>query len=368
MSCLLFADDIVLLSESKEGLQTCLNRLEAYAEKWDMTVNSKKTKIMVIQNKGKMASVEFKYKGGNLEVVNSYKYLGTMISRTGTFKLNDVYLKNKGLKARYAITRTIGMDCKVSTSIKLFQKMVEPILLYNCEVAQACIPNNWDQGKFKDKMWDDREIDKVLKGFLRQVLGVSKKTTVMGLRAEIGKYALSYNIYTQVIKYWIRLLSTESILLQEAHMDNIDRCKMGKPSWLQTVIHILNICGLQQIDVMDISRNQHAFTRNLKERLKELYEEKWEIESKKKDGKLSFYYEVKGNFQFEGYLDNIQRRDRKEITKFRLASHKLPVEALRYGEISREDRKCTICSMNKVGDEWHYLTECTNEMMMEITK
>ena len=22
--------------------------------------------------------------------------------------------------------------------------------------------------------------------------------------------------------------------------------------------------------------------------------------------------------------------------------------------------------MNKVGDEWHYLTECTNEMMMEI--
>ena len=57
--------------------------------------------------------------------------------------------------------------------------MVEPILLYNCEIAQACIPNNWDQGKFKDKMWDDREIDKVLKGFLRQVLGVSKKTTVI---------------------------------------------------------------------------------------------------------------------------------------------------------------------------------------------
>ena len=52
---------------------------------------------------------------------------------------------------------------------------------------------------------------------------------------------------------------------------------------------ILNICGLHQINVMEISRNQHAFTRNLKERLKELYEEKWEIESKKKDGKLSFY-------------------------------------------------------------------------------
>ena len=79
-------------------------------------------------------------------------------------KLNHAYLKNKGLKARYAITRSISLDCKASTMMKLFQKMVEPILLYNCEVAQACIPNAWDKEKFKIKMWEDREIDKVTKG------------------------------------------------------------------------------------------------------------------------------------------------------------------------------------------------------------
>ena len=109
-SCLLFADDIVLLSESKEGIQKCLNNLETFTVEWDMSVNKKKTKIMIIQNRGRMPSMEFKYKGENLEIVNSYKYLGTLISRTGGFKLNNVYLKNKGLNARFAITRSIGTE------------------------------------------------------------------------------------------------------------------------------------------------------------------------------------------------------------------------------------------------------------------
>ena len=110
-------------------------------------------------------------------------------------KLNHAYLKNKGLKALYAITRNIRLDCKASTMMKLFQKMVEPILLYNCEVAQACIPNAWNEEKFKIKMWEDREIDKVTKGLIRQILGIIKKTTNMGIRAEQGKYPLSLNLY-----------------------------------------------------------------------------------------------------------------------------------------------------------------------------
>ena len=185
-------------------------------------------------------------------------------------------------------------------------------------------------------------------------------------QGETGKYPLSFNIYTQIIKYWIRLLSTESLLLQEAHMDNIERCKRGQQCWLQTVVYILNACGIHQIEVMEICKKQHAFLRNLKERLAKLYKQKWETElEEKKEGKLSFYYEVKRNFQFEGYLDNIERRNRKEVTKFRLSNHKLPVERMRYGEVDREDRKCTVCNRNEVGDEWHYLTKCANPMMLD---
>ena len=137
VSCLMFADDIVLLSESQEGLQNCLKELEVYTRDWDMTVNKKKTKIMIVQNNGKKITNNFTYGGLTLETVDKYKYLGTIVSRTGNFNLNHIYLKSKGLKARYAITRSIGLDCKASMMLKLFQKMVEPILLYNCEIAQA---------------------------------------------------------------------------------------------------------------------------------------------------------------------------------------------------------------------------------------
>ena len=41
---LLFADDLIILSESKEGLQNSLNNLSNYCEKWQLCLNSKKNK------------------------------------------------------------------------------------------------------------------------------------------------------------------------------------------------------------------------------------------------------------------------------------------------------------------------------------
>ena len=362
VSCLMFADDIVLLSESQEGLHNCLKRLEEYTSQWDMTVNKKKTKIMIIQNTGRKTIANYTYDGQTLEVVEKYKYLGTIVSKTGNFKLNHAYLRSKGLKARYAITRNIGLDCKASTLMKLFQKMVEPILLYNCEIAQASIPNSWDEEKFKLKMWEDKEIDKVTKGYMRQILGVHKKTTIMGLRAELGKYPLSLNIYIQIIKYWTRLLSTENILLQEAHIDNLERMRRNKPCWIKTVMFILKTCGLQQIDIKEISEKETTFHRETRKKLTEAYHENWKMEAEKmSDGKMAFYTKIKKNFHFETYLDKIPRMERKSITKLRLSCHSLPIEKMRYQKIQRVERKCTICKENEIGDEWHYLTRCKQE-------
>jgi hypothetical protein len=39
-------DDLVILSESQAGLQISLNKLEKYCYKWQLTVNTNKTKLM----------------------------------------------------------------------------------------------------------------------------------------------------------------------------------------------------------------------------------------------------------------------------------------------------------------------------------
>ena len=49
---LLFADDAVLFSDTIEGLQSSLNNLESYCNKWNLEVNVDKTKIVVFRKAG----------------------------------------------------------------------------------------------------------------------------------------------------------------------------------------------------------------------------------------------------------------------------------------------------------------------------
>ena len=95
-------------------------------------------------------------------MVKEYKYLGTIVTNTGNFKANEVNIKKKGLRATYLLMNSLKQNAKPSTSIKLFEKIVEPILMYNCEIAQAMIPKSWDSTDFMLNMWEHAsEINKV---------------------------------------------------------------------------------------------------------------------------------------------------------------------------------------------------------------
>lgn len=47
ISCLRFADDVVLMSESAEGLQLSIDKIKEYADKWLLKVNTDKSKIII---------------------------------------------------------------------------------------------------------------------------------------------------------------------------------------------------------------------------------------------------------------------------------------------------------------------------------
>ena len=51
LSCLLYADDLIILSKSKFGLQKCLDKLHSWSKKWLMEVNLKKTQIMIFEKR-----------------------------------------------------------------------------------------------------------------------------------------------------------------------------------------------------------------------------------------------------------------------------------------------------------------------------
>jgi hypothetical protein len=51
INCLLFADDVVLIAESPEELQELLNISNAFANKWNLKFNPKKSKILITSKK-----------------------------------------------------------------------------------------------------------------------------------------------------------------------------------------------------------------------------------------------------------------------------------------------------------------------------
>ncbi len=54
LTCLMFADDLVLLSKSASGLQTCLDNLNSYCNQWGLKVNLNKTKVVIFNKTGRL--------------------------------------------------------------------------------------------------------------------------------------------------------------------------------------------------------------------------------------------------------------------------------------------------------------------------
>ena len=62
VSCLMYADDIVLISQSAKGLQNCLNKLSNYCDIWNLSVNIDKSKVIVFNKSGRVIKKDnFKY-------------------------------------------------------------------------------------------------------------------------------------------------------------------------------------------------------------------------------------------------------------------------------------------------------------------
>jgi len=77
----LFADDIVLLAENETNLQSMLNILSNWCNKWGIKINASKSKCMHFRNRRKPCSASH-FKIGELspEYTHHYKYLGFWIN------------------------------------------------------------------------------------------------------------------------------------------------------------------------------------------------------------------------------------------------------------------------------------------------
>ena len=113
-------DDTVLLSKTAKGLQLLLHKLEDFCIKWNLKVNTDKTKIIIFNKSDRVLKGYNFFDGNNLiEHANEYKYSGIYFRPSGVFTQGIKYLCNKALKGIFCIRKALMSEC-MNTYVRMY--------------------------------------------------------------------------------------------------------------------------------------------------------------------------------------------------------------------------------------------------------
>jgi sorting nexin-29 len=346
---LLYADDTTLLADTPAGLQRAFDALHDYCSKWQLNVNSQKTKVLVFsRRKALRHKLTITYNGSTLEQVFDYKYLGVTMNYNGSFKKAIKSLCDQATRAMYALLskcRKFGLP--IDLQIELFDSLVQPILLYNCEVWGA--PNI-------------EIVERLHLKFLKYVLGVKKSTCNAMVYGELGRYPLAIKIKKQMIAYWAKLLhgkpsKLSTIMLKCLHDHEAKGFRL--PTWLSHIKNILDQCGLSYVWATKYFPSDTWLKSTVEQILKDQFLQSWRQDLADKSS-CYFYMQVKETFSLESYLLFSNSSIRNAICRLRTNNSRLPIVTGRYRNLARHERICPLCDSNSIGDEYHLMVECSN--------
>ena len=124
-----YADDITLMPESEEELQSLLMKMKEESEKVGLKLNIQKTKIMA---SGPITSWEID--GERVETVSDFILGGSKITAGGDCSLE---IKRRLLLGRKVMTNLDSIlksrDITLSTKVHLVKAMVFPVVMNACE-------------------------------------------------------------------------------------------------------------------------------------------------------------------------------------------------------------------------------------------
>ena len=339
INCILWADDIILFSETEEGLNTLLSELKTYSDLNHLKINTDKTKCMIFNKTGRLIRRNFFLGTKRLENVRCYKYLGLMITPSGEIRTALDDLRSRALKAYMALKNKLGISFRdhVDDTIGLFDSLVKPILLYGSDFW-GCL-----------KQPKNNPIENLHMQFCRQILGVQRNTTNSGVLLELGRTPLLLEARRLSIKNWERIKDQKGNFLVTNSYEN-----QWEQSWSKQIEKLLSAHGMHYKIPENASNTGNAFFG----RTKDIFIQEALCGITNPDAKLRTYGLIKHKFEREEYLVQIRNtKHRQTLSKFRLSNHKLMIEVGRHMKVPKEDRICEVCK-NGVEDEIHFLIKC----------
>ena len=282
-----------------------------------------------------------------LKVVRNYTYLGITFSITGSFKKALLDLGDKARRAYFKFRRH-DLTNNVKLTLKFFDVLVKPILMYCCEIWTILVnPKLCNSNLFS--LCDSSPWEKLNLSMCKYLLGIRRNSSNAAARGEIGRLPLLIDFLAHSIKYRDRVALPTNSLAHDAYCDSL---ALGENSWASLLANLPSNLDCFEHDCFS------------KDKLIDLYKSSWlDIVNKPEPNKLCTLAKVKTTFSMENYVTMLPLSHRRDFAKLRTSSHSLEIEIGRYRPPEtrqpRHLRFCKLCNTQTVEDEKHFLLDCS---------
>lgn len=331
LKILMFMDDTVLLSTSRENMYIKLRILQEYCKEYGMRINSAKTKFFVI-NGGLGDKEPFSVGGTSMKVehCDSYMYLGSPFTCDGSVSSAvKVHAKNKLCHVlKFISFLKKNNDIPFIVKRRVFDAALLSSLVYGCE------------------SWIDADVKPVVKLYnwaLKQLLGVRKTTPNVVCYVESGYPSLpdlvKYRQHKFLKKMWDERSSMNddplSFAMRKVINENTNMGKCVKEMIRGEVPDMSVLLEKAKCCIRDSGTSRCIVYKDINPTLST-----HEIYTKR---------QILNEFH------------RLEFTRFRLSGHTLAIETGRWnrrgrGRLPLEER---LCSCGEIQTERHVLENCT---------
>jgi hypothetical protein len=387
LCALLYADDIVLLSDNTDDLEELMDCVHEYARQWRFRVNHAKCGLMRFNVTGAvLPSIEIRLGDTVVPWVSSYKYLGVELRCSPGYPYR-LFKRRFLAAARGAAGKVAGMGMHsgklgVPLSVQVYKALVRPLLEYSAEVWSG------------SETWPDAEELQLAMG--KRILQCSRMTTGAAVRSELGWLSMEGRFQMLRVGFWAKLQRMDPAMparmvydqTRKFYEDNVresdsvqeytaaEGAQVPRPR-VKTPVSSLWCTQLHR-DLYSIGLSRHWTDPTEAASIKT---DQWRSLVKTAVCRREFYHLRReivllpklrtyltlltlDKLELQPYLtvphggwDDLRLDGRRALTRLRTGTNELRINTGRFEGLDSDDRQCTLCA-RCIESEQHFLLEC----------
>ena len=198
-----YADDLVLMAPSQSALQSLLNKVYFELSQLSLTINATKTKVMLFKSKRKttVPGVKIYINSAEIEIVQSIKYLGIILSTDKCNKLDLERLERAFLRQSFGCLNKFSGYPK---NVKIFLFRTYCTSLYGSEL--------WDDLKGCSQAFSSFKIN--FHKAIKRLIGVSFRSSNHEACISAGMHTLDHIMNFKMFNFGLLIKNSKSPCLK----------------------------------------------------------------------------------------------------------------------------------------------------------